>query len=583
MRSNLLPRLCLLAAFTLCASQACDPNKPATRPPTDLPAAAPDAGVDAGMPSDKPEDKHAEPEPGSLAPADAGPPAPALFMLSGLKGYTEPCGCTADILLGGIDRIVGYVLAARALYPGHAMIDAGNWLFEEPHIGERRVAQERRKADVLVAAYKKLGVTMTVPGPNDFAQGAGFYKEKLAAAGMAPVAVNLTIDGQALEGSRLVEIGGVKVGIIGAADPALFDKIEGVAATPPAEGVKAAISALEQQGAQALVLVMQADAAKTKELLELYPALDFGVVGHKPRETDQADAAGEGHALELYDQGRYLGILKLWHTPGQDKFISAQAGSKSELETIERQIAHVGESINRLPPASPGEEPPMLKSLRDRLTGLEQRREALKAAKIEVPPGKSAFLWRSIPMRPGYAIDAGVEAERKAYNRELKQLAASLDVAVPEVKPGEASYVGSQQCAMCHQDAFKVWGKTNHATAFDTLVERDKDFDQSCVGCHVVGYEKPGGSVVGKLQYAAEVGELKFEKDLRDVGCESCHGPGSLHMGQPMGADGKPQHISRASTPEVCAGCHVPEHSPRFNYDVYVQQITGAGHARRAP
>jgi hypothetical protein len=586
MKRPLLSRLVLCAITAMCIAQACDPNKPATKPPTDDQSVA-DAGAsapsaDAGLP-DAGMTKHKEPEAGSLKPADAGPPGPALFLLSGLKGYTEPCGCTADILLGGLDRIVGYVEAARALYPGHAMIDAGDWLFEEPHLAENRVAQEKRKSDVLVAAYKKLGIQVTVPGVNDLALGVDYYKERVAAAGMTPVAVNLKLGGQALEGSRLLELGGLKVGVIGAVDPALFAGIEGVEAAAPQAGIAAAIKRLEGQGAQVLVLVMKGEQGATKSLMEANPALDFGVIGHKPRETDQADESGKGHTLELYDQGRYLGILKLWAAPGSKDFVSAQAGSAAELETVGRQIIYVEESIQKLPPASQGEEPPMLKSLRDRLVRLKQRQEEIKSSKIEVPEGESAFLWRSIAMTPGYPIDAQIEAERRSYNRELKQISASLDVKVVEAKPGEAFYVGEQQCATCHQAAAKVWEGTHHAGAFATLVERDKDFDQACVGCHVVGYEKPGGSALGKWQYPGTVGEYTFDKDLRNVGCESCHGPGSLHMGQPVGADGKPQHINRASSPEVCAQCHVSEHSPRFNYDVYVQQITGPGHARRAP
>ena len=50
-------------------------------------------------------------------------------------------------------------------------------------------------------------------------------------------------------------------------------------------------------------------------------------------------------------------------------------------------------------------------------------------------------------------------------------------------------------------DAYAVWQTTAHAGAWETLTSRDKDFDQTCVGCHSVGYEKPGGSVLGKFQY----------------------------------------------------------------------------------
>jgi hypothetical protein len=47
---------------------------------------------------------------------------------------------------------------------------------------------------------------------------------------------------------------------------------------------------------------------------------------------------------------------------------------------------------------------------------------------------------------------------------------------------------------------------------------------------------------------------------LKDVGCESCHGGGAAHAQAPTA-----QKMPRASA-AACSQCHVPEHSPNFDY-----------------
>jgi hypothetical protein len=91
-------------------------------------------------------------------------------------------------------------------------------------------------------------------------------------------------------------------------------------------------------------------------------------------------------------------------------------------------------------------------------------------------------------------------------------------------KHEKAAYVGDGQCFVCHQAEFGVWQKTKHAAAYDGLAKVAKhptgrQFDGECIVCHTVGYDFKTG-------YLNE----KTTAHLKNVQCESCHGPAGLHV-----------------------------------------------------
>ncbi len=572
---NLLKLCGALACCSIFIAASCESKKPVVAPATTNGPATASQNTTTGATS-------TTGTTGKLEPDDVGPRAPAIFMLSGLKGYTEPCGCTLDVMLGGIDRIAGYIAAARPLYESVYVVDGGDLFFETTTLEEHEIPQERAKIAVVSKGLAEIGVQITVPGERDFALGIDTYFEQLKAAGITPVAANMTISGRELiktqrDGNRL---------FVGIADPALYKDIKGVKVSDP----KKALAALQAEidAADITVLIAHGEVPFAKEMLEAVPGADFALVGHKPRETDQVDQIGHGFTLEPYDQGRYLGVLKLFNAEGAagKPFVDARPTSKAELEKVERQIEHVNESINKLPPATVGNEPPVLLSLRARLAKLQARREEIQRAALNVPAEGPSFLWRSIALEPGLPVHEEIERIRDAYNAQLKQLNSGIEREVVPVAKGAAEFIGTDNCSSCHSGAKAFWDKTAHARAWPTLVDRNKDFDQKCVGCHVVGYDQPGGSVIGKFEYDVTLDVMgtpsELHKSLTNVGCESCHGPGSLHVKSPVNSDGAPQHIIVDPTVEQCSQCHVPEHSPRFRFDVYVDEITGPGH-RRTP
>jgi hypothetical protein len=99
-----------------------------------------------------------------------------------------------------------------------------------------------------------------------------------------------------------------------------------------------------------------------------------------------------------------------------------------------------------------------------------------------------------------------------------------------------AKFVGSEVCAGCHQHAATVWEASQHAKAFEGLAAAKapshRQFDPECVKCHTVGFNHPTGYFDPPQASKMAAHNAKFA----NVGCESCHGPGSAHANNPNDA-----------------------------------------------
>lgn len=133
--------------------------------------------------------------------------------------------------------------------------------------------------------------------------------------------------------------------------------------------------------------------------------------------------------------------------------------------------------------------------------------------------------------------------------------------------PTVPGYVGSRTCAACHTAAYVWWAATPHGRAYATLVARGRERDLDCIGCHVTGFARPFGATLEHLD------------ELQGAGCESCHGPGSLHADNPRAADAG---IKRATPEGICRECHDPDHDPSFQYLEKLPKLRAPAHASDA-
>jgi len=162
-------------------------------------------------------------------------------------------------------------------------------------------------------------------------------------------------------------------------------------------------------------------------------------------------------------------------------------------------------------------------------------------------------LGKMVPDDP--AIMDLVDQNRIAINEIHKREAPLVDSEKLRAMYQGASFVRSEACKTCHEEAYKLWESSKHAHAFKTLEERHQDYNPDCVGCHTTGFRKPTGFL-----------NAKSTPDLMNVQCESCHGPGMGHpdkLGKGYGA----------VTKDFCVTCHTPENSPDFDALAYRVKI----------
>ena len=109
-------------------------------------------------------------------------------------------------------------------------------------------------------------------------------------------------------------------------------------------------------------------------------------------------------------------------------------------------------------------------------------------------------------------------------------------------------YVSATACQRCHEQEYLQWSATRHAFAYETLLKKERYFDAGCISCHTTGFGYSTGFQIGDS-----------DSTLKGVQCETCHGPGKQHVGNP-----KKSNIRRGADTSLCLQCHDAEHSPGF-------------------
>jgi predicted CXXCH cytochrome family protein len=481
--------------------------------------------------------------PGASSPPQASPSAGAiLFFSADTRGYLGPCGCSEN-MRGGIDRAAWQVLEARKGALPVLYIDGGDSLFGQQTLKPAQVPQEERKAQALAESMKRMGLAVRATGELDDVRGVAF-RQGLGLPELPP------------GGVKVLPAGERKVGVVSAPDAARLLEASARAREDGADfvvalfhgTVEAAQAAVAQPGLEADLV------------LATHTATEFSGEEHK-RVRAAVPIVG------LQSKGRELLRVDLGYGPQPGRFapVKSQGDTEREAAALDQRMALLNKEINL-----PGIDPQLHKLKQAKLEELVARKQQLLTAPAPDLTGTNSFTLRFLPLESSLSGHPDVKTVVAQYDRDVGQMnlawAREHGQDCPPPKKGQAAFVGNAPCRECHEEAFPLWEKSKHSHGWETLEQVGKQFHLNCVGCHVTGYEQPGG--VCRLDKVA---------GREGVGCESCHGPGSLHSEDPT-----PKNIVRSPGQELCVTCHNVENSPHFDYATYLPKILGPGHGQPA-
>ena len=472
-----------------------------------------------------------------------GDPGPALRLaiITDLKGYLEPCGCTSRPL-GGIDRMAARIRTLRGGSTPLLVLMAGDLFFDTDSVEPSRADQATRNAETLRGILNGLNVAAALPGRYDRGQ---------PAETLARLEAESTFPWIAMKGSVevvRVDAGGLAIAVVGARPRA--DRQEVIAAIE------------EAAGATDLTIALSYGSRRDANRLAMIDGVDFVVQGGLDQDSPLAPhSAGTGWVLHAGRQGQGLTVVDVFRSsngPYEDHSVWSRKERALQLDARIEELAQKIADWERLGSVDPAD----LATQQARLAALEADRRAVDVAPAN--SNRNAFSAEWIELPKDAPTDGAVTELMKAHNKVVNEAnrKAFADLKPMPLGPGDIAYVGSQACETCHQPAYAWWRSHPHGRAYRTLENDNKEYNLDCVGCHVTGYDRPGGSTVTH----------NLDGALVDVGCESCHGPGGRHIRNPT----VPLVVDPPESD--CVGCHNEEHSDRFDYEVYKRMLIAPGH-----
>ncbi len=411
------------------------------------------------------------PEPAPALPAHfQGWPKPDVaLVLSGQQhGYLQPCGCTRP-QYGGLARRYNMLQALRQRGWPVVAVDLGD-------VAQKNSPQTMLKYVTSMKALQLMSYAGVAVGQNEMALDLADVLAEFALNSDKPrvLAANLANREQVDPADRVKawvvadNTAGPKVGVAGVVAPSVAQAAAGANVKFSAfeKVLPGVVGQLQAQKAEVLVLLFQGSLEEAKACADQFP--QFHVILCHCREDEP---------------------------PGQPERVK---------DTLIIRIGHKGRYVGVVGVNRTGQP--------DR--PFEARYEMVRLGEdLETPDGQEA-------KNPVHAL-------LESYSREVRDkglLAAHPRTAHPlQADYPKAEYVGSERCKKCHESEYKVWKESGHAHAYDTLVKATRpslrQFDGECVRCHVVG-----------LEYRTGFADEKKTPHLLHVGCESCHGPASLHV-----------------------------------------------------
>jgi hypothetical protein len=434
-----------------------------------------------------------------------------ILVFSGQEhNYEAPCGCT-EPQSGGLERRYNFLSQIRGFGVPTVVMDLGD-IYSTSEISTLR-EQAKLKYFVSMKALATMQYDAVNIGPEEFRvpllDAASFLLNYKTPFGV--LAANIANKNDAFPGVndnssvfedfRVIQPKGgeLKIGVTGTLGQSAIDEI--VKYNPsldpkmPAPEIRFAgnstvipnvLAAMKAKSPDIRVLLYQGTKEEAEKLAQVIDEFDIILYrtdqSDPPSQAERAKAAPgkkepKAQLMTVGHKGRWMGVMGVFRNP--DK-------------SLELQWEVVLLNPDFKSPAANREKHPVVKLLEDYTKKLRDNDFLAKYVKAPLP---------------------------------------TINIGGKELRP---KYLGSEACKACHAKEFEIWDSSRHAGAYETLIEKAKypenrQFDGECVVCHTVGFRYS----TGFRDNAAGLVNAEKSKHLFGVGCENCHGAGSLHAADP--------------------------------------------------
>jgi Cytochrome c554 and c-prime len=343
---------------------------------------------------------------------------------------------------------------------------------------------------------KALGTQAVGVGDRELTYGLEFLQEHTRRTGLNVISTNL-LDRKTKKPCFkpwvIEKVGTVKVGVFSliSTEVGLGPSQDLLTVEAPEVAAKRAVTELRKKGATVIVLLSQLGKTQTEDLANVVEGIDVLMAGRNVPLMQKGRMLKNSLLVYGGERGQYMGRTIVTLDP------------RRHMATGENEMFMLGPTV--------GEDPQVLGLVKSFEDGLNEK---LRKAEKERAAQKAA------------------EASGQSSDR----------------------FLGSSVCMRCHEDQAEQWKTTQHAHAWQTLIDVKKDATPDCIPCHVVGYQKAGGFVSGVET-----------PTLSNVQCENCHGMGTMH--ESWGES--PKQVTEAT----CTQCHQGDHDLHWNFETKVAKV----------
>jgi hypothetical protein len=408
------------------------------------------------------------------------------------NGYLEPCGCS-EVQLGGFPKRHTLINHLREEDENLILLSLGD-------LPGKVGRQDEIKMETALEALDRMGYVAHNIGEKDLNMGTdllGYLSQISNVDFISSNIVGFTTQVLKIKPYIIKEIktkdATLKVGILGIVSPELIENTsQDMEVRDPILSLKPLISDLYGK-TDILILLSHAEMEESLKIAEVYPELDLIISGHLVDRPDlYLKKVNNTYVIPVGEKGKYVGDITL---------------------STQRKQTGEDERVNSFSPS------------------------------VETTPLDGSF-----------TDSPEIATLLRTYQERLKdeELLAQVFKSDP---PSNLTFIGNDDCALCHNKIFKHWEETGHSSAYETLVKAEHEHDPECVECHVIG-----------LNYFTGFETIESTPELKGVGCESCHGPGSSHK------ETQSKDYGMVGV-ENCEICHNDEHSPNFEFKNYWQKI----------